>query len=351
MRFSIVAFSRPILRGRLTALLACGIVAALCTRSSNAQDQTVPVTPAIRSTAELVKLDVSVLDKHGDYIAGLTAKDFHILDNNSDRVIEYFAPVDAPARVLVIVETSPAVYLIQDQHLAAAYSLLQGLGADDEVALISYDSAPHPLLSFTSQKSELVKALGNLQYMLGSGHLNLFDSISTAIDWLAPVIGKKEIVLLTTGLDSSPPARWDALVAKLRAHDVVIYSVALGGPLRHAPAKKSKQAKKSKSLATDSDSANSDSSPAENPVSFQKADAALESLASITGGQVYFPSSPADFTRIYREIASALRHQYVLGVAPAHDGQFHTLTVQASDPSAQRIFVRQGYLAPPASAP
>ena len=34
---------------------------------------------------------------------------------------------------------------------------------------------------------------------------------------------------------------------------------------------------------------------------------------------------------MYHEIASALRHEYVLGIAPAHDGQFHALTVEVLD--------------------
>ena len=60
---------------------------------------------------------------------------------------------------------------------------------------------------------------------------------------------------------------------------------------------------------------------------------------------------------IYHEIASALRHQYVLGIAPAHDGQLHTLTVEPLDAHGQpmnapakkavvRVFAREGYLAP-----
>jgi VWFA-related protein len=324
--------------------------------------QPVPQTqPAIRSTAELVKLDVTVLDQHGDYVSDLAQKDFRVLDDESDRDIIYFAPVDAPARVLVIVETSPAVYLIQDQHLAAAYALLQGLRPDDEVALIAYDRAPRSTLGFTAEKSALVQALGQLQYTLGSGELNFYDSLSAAIDWLGPVLGKKSIVVLTTGLDSSPPERWDALVNKLRSNEVVIYSVALGGSLRRPATKGSRQAKKTKDSATNTESTDQDA--VENPLSFQKADAALKSLAAITGGQSFFPDSSQDFARIYREIASSLRHQYVLGIAPAHDGRLHALTVElprrsiesaSSTPAtvkqsargAFRVFARQGYLAP-----
>lgn len=339
-------------------------------RPSRAQQPSTPQS-SIRSTAELVKIDVGVLDKHGEYIAGLTQNDFRVLDNSGPAAITYFAPIEAAARVAVIVETSPAVYLIQNQHLAAAYALLQGLRAEDEIALIAYDRAPRPLLSFTSDKSALVEALSQLQYSLGSAQLNLFDSVSTSLDWLAPALGKKAIVLLSTGLDSSPSAHWETLVSKLRANDVVIYPVALGGSLRW-PVKKAKQSKSKSKVSRNSEAASAETSAAEedeSPLSFQKADAALNSLAAITGGQAYFPNSGQDFARIYGEIATALRHQYVLGVTPAHDGQVHAISVEVLDNAAVasalapantpaaaqpappartglRIFHRQSYLAP-----
>jgi VWFA-related protein len=173
------------------------------------------------------------------------------------------------------------------------------------------------------------------------GQLNFYDSVSTALDWIAPVSGKKALVLLTTGLDSSSPARWDALVQKLRARDVVIFPVALGGWLRRPPDKKKK--------AT--------GPPQEDSQVFATADQALNSLAAITGGRAFFPESAKDFAPMYQQIAAALRHQYLLGITPEHDGQFHTLSVQALDGNGQpwvtegkkathRIFSREGYLAP-----
>ena len=60
---------------------------------------------------------------------------------------------------------------------------------------------------------------------------------------------------------------------------------------------------------------------------FAKADAALLSLASMTGGRAFFPN-PRIIVPIYRQIANELRNEYVLGIQPARDGQFHSLTVE-----------------------
>lgn len=299
-------------------------------------------------------MDISVLDKGGNFIGELSQKDFRILDGGVAQPIVFFTPVDAPAQVLVLVETSPAVYLIQNEHLIAAYALLDGLAANDQVALVTYDQTPHALLGFTPDKSTLIGALGQIQYTLGMAQLNFFDSISGVVDWLTPIHGKKALVILSTGLDSSPPARWEALTQKLRADDVVIFPVALGGSLRQVSGKKKKSAKNAQKSEAQTQDA---SEGLGNPLSFAKADAALLSLAQITGGRAYFPASAKEFAPIYREIAAALRHQYVLGILPAQDGRFHPLTVQVLDPNGQpavagsksveyRVFAREGYLAP-----
>lgn len=322
-----------------------------------AQEQPSPVPAVIQSPrAQLVPIETSVLDKHGDFVGGLAQNRFHVLDNGVEQPISFFAPIEAPVQVLVMLETSPAVYLIRDQHLVAAYALADGLAADDQVALVTYDVTPTEILSFTSDKSALLDALGKTQYNLGVGDLDLYDSISTVMDWFAPRTGKRAIVLLTTGLDSSPSARWEALSKKLEGADVVIFSVALGGPLRGPSLKKSKQKKSAlSSKHAEAGAAGGTGAPSDD--AFAEADETLRSLAKITGGQAYFPKSDADFAPFYREIASALRHQYVLGISPGHDNQFHKVTVEVDSSDNQpdsarsrrgeyRVFARAGYLAP-----
>ena len=297
---------------------------------------------------------MSVLDKHGTFVGGLSKSEFRILDRGIVQPIVAFAPVEAPAQVLVMIETSPAVYLIHNEHLAAAYALLDGLAPSDEVALVTYDQAPRALLTFTQQKSAFLAALRELQYTIGMGELNFYDSLSAVIDWLGPVTGKRALVLLTTGLDSSPQARWDALVRKLRGSDIVIFPVALGGPLR---GDKNKKSKASQSARKSNEQATGASPGSGGATGFARADNALVSLATMTGGRAYFPKTDKDFVPIYHEIASALPTPYVLGVAPAPDGQFHSLTVEVLDKKGRpenhpgkrvkyRVLAREGYLAP-----
>ena len=325
------------LRAALAAICCCFMIPVAVVAQQPAGNAQQP----LQVTTEMVQIGVSVLANGGDFVSGLERKNFRVLDAGNDQPLVFFAPTDAPAQILVMVETSPAVYLIQNQHIAAAYALLDGLGPDDQVALVTYNQAPHAVLAFTPDKNRLLAALGQIQFSVGMGELNFYDSVSTVLDWIAPVSGKKALVLLTTGLDSSSQARWDALVQKLRTRDVVIFPVALGGWLRRAPDKKRKPT----------------GPPKEDSQVFANADQALLSLAAITGGRAFFPEAAKDFAPMYQQIAAALRHQYLLGIAPERDGQFHPLRVQVLDSNGQpiategkkatqRIFSRAGYLAP-----
>ncbi|HEY0701775.1 MAG TPA: VWA domain-containing protein [Candidatus Acidoferrales bacterium] len=294
----------------------------------------------LQVTTEIVKLDAAVIDERGEFVSSLQMQNFKVLDTGTAQPIVFFAPTDAPAQILVMIETSPAVYLIQSDHLAALNALSAGLAAQDEIALVAYSQAPKMILPFTADRAALSDSLQQVQYTIGFGELNLFDSISAVLDSMSSIPGKKAIVLLTTGLDSSPASRWDALVQKLQASDVVIFPVALGASLR-TPAKKNK----SKGVTKSSE-----------PHVFAAADQTLRSLAEITGGRAFFPESESDFVPAYAQIAATLRHQYLLGITPAHDGKFHPLAVELLDDSgspvpnsqktSRKIFVRQGYLAP-----
>jgi len=183
---------------------------------------------------DLVNVEVTVTDARGNFVGDLARENFRVLDEGVPQPLTHFASVEAPAQVLVLVETGPAVYLIHQQHLLAAYALLEGLAPDDQVALGTYDQSARLAMSFTADKNALAGAIDRLRYNLGMADLNLFDSLAAALDWLAPLPGKKAIVLLSTGLDTSGAGRYEALLQKLRASEVVILPVALGGELlRH----------------------------------------------------------------------------------------------------------------------
>jgi Ca-activated chloride channel homolog len=319
-------------------------------RATGHQSATQAPAP-IQSASDLVAIDVSVLDRKGNFYPGLSQNDFRVLDNGVEKPVLFFAPVKAPAQILILMETGPAVFLIHGQHLLALSSLLDGLAPDDQAALYAYSDSVREIVPFTTDKSALRGSMDESRYVVGMDRLSFYDSIRTVLGQFPSGPGKKTIVLLSTGLDDSSEEHWGMLVRKLRGSDVVIFAVGLGGALRgDAPVNSKTKKSKKKKRATPDDSG---PTPA-----FARADEALRSIAQITGGRVYFPQTADDYAPAYREIAAAVRNQYVLGIAPDHDGAFHKLSIEVAEPAAQprkkasdktatfRTFYREGYLAP-----
>jgi Ca-activated chloride channel homolog len=316
------------------------LVLILPPASAHAQQPSEP----IRVSVDRVNVGVIVTDSRGNFMGGLRREDFRIFDDGVEQPLTDFAAIEEPAQVLMMVEAGPAVYFLEASHLQAAHALLDGLSAGDRVAIVKYDEAPQPLLNFTPDKPAAAAALSNLRFNLGFGMLNLSQSLSTVLDWLARVQGKKTIVLLSTGFDTSPPNKSESLLTRLKTADVRILAVSLSGELRNPP-----PSPKHKNKAPSEKSAVAEQG-------FADADHLLTVLTQATGGRVYFPKNAKDFSGAYAEIAQLVRHEYSLAFAPpAHDGKLHAIEVRVSAASgaspstpvpAYRVDYRRAYLAP-----
>jgi hypothetical protein len=182
-------------------------------------------TPTIRVNVDRVNVGVIVTDDNGHFVEGLRREDFRVLDNGVQQPITDFASVTEPAQVLLFIESGPAVVFLGKEHIYAAEKLLDGLSSEDRVAIASYSKGPELLLDFTADKIASRFALDNLNFMLGFGELNLSASLLSTIDWLAALPGKKSVVILSTGVDTSSEEKWQAIERKLQTSDVRI----LGG--------------------------------------------------------------------------------------------------------------------------
>ncbi len=275
----------------------------------------------IRVQVSRVNVGVIVTDARGNFVEGLRQEDFRILDDGAEQPVANFSAVDEPGQVAVLIESGPAVYLLSGSHLRAASSLLGGLAPGDAVALFGYADRLLPALAFTSDKKEAAAAMTRLNFHLGFGELNLAASLLELHAGLGAVPGKKTIVLLSTGVDTSPPEAWQALLERLRTGDVRVLAVSLSGELRPSSPKG-----KRKPLPENA---------AETEAGFAQADARLTAIAEATGGRAFFPRKPKEFAAIYAQIAQLVRHEYSLGFSPPlHDGRMHAIEILVGAPAA-----------------
>ena len=301
--------------------------------------------PQISVQVNLVSVPVTVTDARGEFVSKLSRENFRLLVDGGEQPIEYFSSEEEPAQVLILLETGPAVYLLRGEHIAAASVFLSGLGADDRVAVASYGDAPQLLLDFTTDKRRAAFSLQTANYGLGMANLNFYESMASVMDWVASGSaassggGKRAIVALTTGLDSSGPGPWQHLVERMQQSNVLVLPVALGGVLRDTAPRGKKSG--------------ASGAPPGEELSFAESTRALETIAAETGGHAFFPRKARDFENAYRQIAALLRHQYRLGFnAALADGRYHTIRVElAGVPRRKggqdyRVNSRRGFLAP-----
>ncbi len=307
--------------------------ALLLVTAAPSQAQT-PQSPPIRVAVNRVNVGVTVTDSSGHFISGLRREDFHVFDNGVEQPVTDFLPIEEPAQLVLLIESGPAVLFLAKNHLFAADGLLTSISSADRVAIATYSRSPQLLLNFTPNKAEARAALQSINFGNGFADLNLASSLATTIDWLAPFSGKKTIVLLSTGFDTSPPENLQTIQNKLLTSDVRILAVSLSSDFRQTEKRKKLSAQDRSNRATVKEG-------------FVEADRSLRELSGLTGGRVYFPKNAYEFSRAYAEIAQLVRHEYSLAFAPpAADGQLHSLKVKAKH-SWYQVDHRQAYLAPP----
>jgi VWFA-related protein len=301
----------------------------------------------IRVNVDRINVGVTVTDSHGHSVPGLHREDFRIFDNGVEQPISGFAPSEEPARLVFLIESSSADYLLVKlgkSPFLGADNLLNNISAIDRVAIVTFSKTPQLVLDFTPDKlqarlvlQEVNSQFANLRANAGSGLQNLSSSVAATIDWLGTFPGSKIIVVLSTGIDTSPVESWQVVQQKLKTSDVRILALSPFGDFR-------KPAKHKKLSADD----RADQTFVKEGIT--QSDDTLRLLSEASGGRAYFPKDAKDFGHAYGEIAQLVRGEYTLEfVPPAYDNQVHAIKVKVKH-SWYRADYRPGYLAPSSSA-
>lgn len=175
-----------LLRAVLLLLLAGFTVAA-------SQDR--PAAPPVfRSSADLVQVDVSVLDRRRVPIKGLTAADFTVLENGQPRPVDAFAAIDLPEQATTAgaawtrdvppdvvtnrtgVDEGRIVVILMDRTIPVgsptttarrvAAAAVEALGPGDLGALVSTSGGVPQNL--TADRARLIRAINQRDWSTGS---------------------------------------------------------------------------------------------------------------------------------------------------------------------------------------
>lgn len=284
----------------------------------------------IRINSDLVTVVTTVLPPAGQKPSDLQQADFEILEDGVPQEISNFArESEAPLRLVMLFDTSLSIaQRLNFEKRAAAKFFERIMRSQDQAAIFSFSTTVEVLQEFTHRVPLLVQATRQLRVQ---GATSLYDGIYLAAEYLRPVPGRRVIVLVTDGGDTTSSQTLKSALQQAQSVDAVIYAVYTGGIWN---------SQNLRDLA---------------------AERALAALTKETGGEVYHPKLPTndedlhddvqalkELDAAFTKLADELRTQYILGFYSgneARDGRFRKLEVNIKRPG----FVaraRAGYYAP-----
>lgn len=263
----------------------------------------------------LVTTPVSVLDRSGKFIAGLSKKDFRILENGVPQKVEYFQSEEKPFTIVLLIDISPSTkYSIDEIHYAAV-TFINQLRPTDQVVVVAFDQRVRVLTEPTSDRKVLYSAIYKAQF--GSG-TSLYDAVNSAIGLdLITVPGRKAIVLFTDGVDTtSRTADYASTLSSVEEVDSLFYTI------RYNTQRKEEQptvtAETNPNLPPDVLAA---LARGQSDAEYQTGRKYLDLLAEYSGGRTFDADAMTNLETSFSNVAEELRRQYAVGYYPSDTGK------------------------------
>ncbi len=210
--------------------------------------QSTPTSPAqqsaagpIKSEVRVVRVDVIVTDKKGNYVHDLTPKDFEVFEDNKQQEIANFSfggdpntPAGAEKHYMVLFFDDSSMDIADQPRArdAAVKFIDTNAGPDRLMAVVEFGGALRIVQNFTADPDRLKKAVAGVKFSFTSpnptatdigpaatspagvpilynpeasfGAYTLLLSLRSFAKNLAPIPGRKSLVLFTAGFELTP---------------------------------------------------------------------------------------------------------------------------------------------------
>ena len=299
------------------------VVTATATATATPTPTPNPDDDIIRVEAELVNLNVRVVDRNNRTINDVPEKDFKIFEDGVPQTIDFFSRSEVPTNYALVLDNSGSMRAQLDKVIEAGKILIDKNKPEDETEIVRFIGRDKITIEqpFTTNKADLQDSLDNL--FIEGGQTAIIDAVYLAVENVDKYQESKKmedrrrraIVLVTDGEDRDSYYNEKQLTDLLRESEVQIYVVGFlgdlskeGGIIRKSPQEKAK--------------------------------AFLQRIADESGGKTYFPADVSELPDIAKQISGELRTQYSIGYIPTNDrkdGKFRSIKVVVADgPNGQK---------------
>src|SRR5262247_4527416 len=225
---------------------------------------------------KLVNLTVSVNDKLGRFVAGLTKEDFEIFDDNIKQDVAFFSDDDAPISLGIVYDVSGSMGNFSSRSLAMLRYFFDNSHKEDEFYVFAFNNRVQLVQDFTSLPEAL---LSHVTFIKAKGSTALYDATYAAVEKVREGRHHKKVILIfSDGEENSSRYSGKELQNLLKENDVQIYAIGMD--------------------------------------EFSGGAGTLRFITEPTGGQAFFPFDYASAEVVYTRLALMLRRQYVIGYYP-----------------------------------
>lgn len=178
----------------------------------------------VRVNTTLVTLPVSVMDRDGKYVPSITQDEFRIYEDGVEQKVAYFATVEKPFTVALVIDNSTSTRFKLEEIQDAAIAFVDQLRADDRVMVVAFTDKVSVLAEPTSDRRRLRDAIRRTR---NDGNTSLYDAVDFVIHQrFNRIEGRKAIVLFTDGVDtSSRHASYESNVRDAEELDALVYPI------------------------------------------------------------------------------------------------------------------------------
>jgi VWFA-related protein len=276
-----------------------------------------------------VRLPITVVDKKGQFVPGLTKSDFVVLEDRVPQQIETFSDdlgQSLPVYVAVLMDTSPSTAGKLKFEQESAMNFIQTVvrARKDQVLFATFDHEINLRQDFTTKLDLLDRAVFSVKQT--GTQTALFDAVWQFCDEkLRTVAGRRVLVVITDGEDTYSRANIrDAIDIAQRTETTIFAISTKAGFLSTVPGVEAGEVK-------------------------DKKDRALATLAEETGGVAFFTGDMLSLERSFNKISKELRAQYLVTYKPIndrYDGSFRKIEVKlAENRKDLKVRTKHGYTA------
>src|SRR5215471_11682009 len=271
----------------------------------------------VRVSSNLVPVPATIVDSRGVAVTNLKVEDFELRVDGQISSIGDIARSETPVQLAMLFDNSGSLDAAREFEKRAAVRFFQNvLRPVDQAAIFSVSTDVTLAQAMTNNVKLLQQTIEN--FGKPEGATSLYDGIFAGLLYLKPFNGRRVIVIVSDGQDTTSRSDhdFDATLQKLMGDDCQIFVVQTGLY----------------------ENAN---------VRALAAERRMDQFAAQTGGACYIPKTVDDLDDAFAQIAADLAQQYVLSYYPTEDkrdGRYHQIALSVKTRNNVRIRARKGFL-------